>query len=187
MAIYIFPKSHTAPEIISVAKAKEHLKIESAFIDDDGLIADYIQAAIGAAENYTATSINEAKFEVHSSAFIDGYEFKVSPVQAITSVTYLDSSDAEQTLDTDEYELLPVDPYVSKIRFIEEDSLPSVAENSSKAVQIAITTGFALGTVPKAIQSAILLILSDLYENREDRVNNLPTRSQALLRKYRMY
>ena len=185
MAIYYFPISHTAPEIISTAKAKEHLKIEADFVADDNLIDDYVQAAIGAAENYIGASINEAKFEVHSAEFIDFYEFKVSPVQLISAVVYIDEDDQVQTLEAEKYELLPVDGYTSKIRYISE--LPEVIADSSKAVQIALTTGYAVGKVPQAIQSAILLTLTDLYENREDRVNNLPTRSQSLLRKYRIY
>ena len=187
MSIYIFPKTHTAPEIISLEKAKEHLRIEADFVDEDVLIQDYIQAAINAAENYIATSINEAKFEVHSDSFINFYDFKVTPVQAISSVKYLDEAGDLQTLEVGKYELLPVDQYTSRIRYTDLDTLPLLDDNSTKAVQIEVLTGYATGTVPKAIQSAVLLILTDLYENREDRVNNLPTRSQSLLRSYRIY
>lgn len=186
MSIYIFPVAHpTAPEIISLSAAKLHLKVDTT--DDDTLITDLIQAAIESAENYTGISINEAKFEVKSDCFINDHEFKVSPVQSITSVKYLDEDGNEQTLATAKYELLPIDKYVQKIQYPDFDELPTVKEDSSKAVVVALTTGYADGKVPKAIQSAIKLIIGDLYENRQDRADKLPKRSESLLRKYRLY
>ena len=185
MAVYIFPVTHTAPEVISLVTAKLQLKVD--FDDDDTLITSYIDAAIENCENYTGTCINEAKFAFKFSEFTNDFVFKISPIQSIDSIKYFDEAGDEQILETEKYELLPVDKFTHKVHFIDQDTLPQVAENKSNAVVIEVTSGYADGKVPKAIKSAALLVLTDLYENREDRVHKMPTRSEALLRKYRFY
>lgn len=181
MAIYIFKQTHTSPEIISLADAKLHLKVD--VTDDDDLITDLIDAAIEAAENYTGALVNESKYEIRFDEFVNDHEFKLSPVQSIESVSYTDDNDATQTV-TD-VELLPVDKYGSIIHFTDFDNIPTIKEGTR--IKVNITCGYALGKVPKAIQSAIKLIIGNLYENREDKVHKLPTRSESLLRKYRFY
>lgn len=184
MATYIFKLDHPAPEVISLTRAKEHLKVDSTV--EDGYITDLIAAAIEDAENYIGANINEAKYQLKSNAFNNGYEFKQSPIQEITQVAYRDKAGANQTLQDTDYELLPVDKLISKINYTIAN-LPEVLENSNQAVTIDITVGYADGKVPKGVQSAVLLILADLYENRQDKIRKLPTRAQSLLRKYRIY
>lgn len=187
MAVYIFPKSHIGTEVISLARAKEHLKLDAGVSAEDDLISDYIQAAVLAAENYTNTNIIEAKFEIKSNAFIADFEIPLSPVRSIESIKYKDENGDDQTLVTAKYELLPADKYIHQVHYPDFSDLPGVKDNTSTAVVIAITTGYAATKVPKPIQSAILLILGDLYENRQDRAHGLPTRSKNLLNKYRFH
>jgi len=181
MSVYIFKQAHPSPEILSLTDAKEHLKVD--VTDDDAMIIDMIQAAIEACENYTGSVINESKYEIRFDGFIDKYEFKLSPVQSIDEVGYQDDADNPQTI-TD-VELLPVDKFGSIIHYTNFNNIPTQKEGTR--VIVKITAGYADGKTPKAIISAIKLIIGDLYDNRQDKVHKLPTRSMSLLRKYRFY
>ena len=181
MSVYIFQQSHTSLEIIGLDEAKKHLKVD--FTDEDDLITDMIQAAIEHAENYTGTSIAEAKYEVRFDEFINDYEFKLSPVQSIESVGYTDENgDAKLLAD---YELLPVDKFASIIHYTDSDNLPAIKEGSR--IKVNLTTGYADGKTPKAIRNAIKLIIWNLYEVRQDGVFKFPTRAENILAKYRFY
>lgn len=183
MAVFIINKPNpTAPEVISLAVAKDHLKVDGD--DENELISSYIDAAIEHAENYTGISIKEALYEYRFSSFPSEFLFKTNPVQSIDSIVYLDENNAEQTLDASKYELVQTDRYFSTIIF--EDDLPTLAA-SQKAVIINVSTGFEESKTPAVIKSAILLILGALYENRQDKIQKLPTASQSLLGAYRIY
>jgi len=182
MAVYIYQEDHAAPAIISLSQAKEHLRVDHN--DEDDLIAASIDAAIGACEGYTNKNINESKFRIELESFTD-FEIKISPVQSVTGITYTNEAGAEQTLTTDFYRVYPVDKYAHKVVFLEETPLPTIKDNTK--IKISVTAGYADGKVPAEIKQAIYLTLTDFYENREDKVYNLPSRSEALLRSHRFY
>ena len=183
MATYIFKQAHPSPDIITLDQAKDHLKVD--VTDDDAMITDMIQAAIEACEDYTGSVINEAKYEIRFDNFIDNYEFKLSPIYEIVSIGYTDEAGTTQPLLPINYELLPVDKFGTIIHYTDVDNLPTI--KAGTRIIVNITAGYADGKTPKAIQSAIKLIIGDLYENRQDKVHKLPTRSMSLLRKYRFY
>jgi len=185
MAIYYYSIAHNSPEVVTLAEAKAHLKVD--FDTDDTLIADLIDAAIDDAENFTCTSIREAKYGIFMDDFND-HTIKNTPVQSITAITYKDALEAEQTLPTTAYELRQIDKYAFALYFIEDAiSAIQLSTTQNTPVNIKLTTGYSLGTVPAVIKQAILLTVADFYENREDKIHRMPTRVQSLLRKYRFY
>lgn len=186
MAIYISKDTDqgTPPEIIDLAAAKNHLKID--FTDDDTIIPGFIDSAIEEAENFTGTNIKAAKYTIKFNGWIQNMELKLSPVQSIESIKYYDDNDTIQILDAADYQLLQMDKLTTVINYHDADDLPDVYEKAA-AIEIKLTTGYAEGKTPFSIKAAILLILGDLYENREDKPHGLPSRSKALLRPYRFY
>ncbi len=181
---YFEKQTHATPEIVSVDRAKEQLKIDAGFEGDDALISDCIEAAIDDAENYTGTHIRESVFLLKNKCFVQDMPLTKSPVQAITLVEYFDANNDKQTLDPDKYELIPIDDFQHKIVFQE---MPDVYQTRSDAVVITLTLGFKANETPKSIVMAVLMMLSTFYENREDHVYKLPTRAMSLLRKYRFH
>ena len=183
MAQYYIPQETTSPEIISLDLAKAHLKVD--FDTDDELIMEYIKAAIDEAERYTQTDLKEQDYEVQFDEWVNYYQFKVGPVQAISAITYTPEVGAEQTIPEADYAVLPADKYAHVLEFIDFDELPTIKEKTK--IKISLTCGYASGKVPAAIKSALLLLIANFYENREDKVHNLPSRVQSLLRPYRFY
>lgn len=190
MSVYQYRLDHTAPELISLEFAKEHLKIESDFTEEDDLISSYIDMAIDSAAAFINADIYEAKIEYKASSFdavcaMD--KFKVYPVNAVESVKYIDENGGVQTVDTADYQLLPLDKYSSKLEFVPDYNYPATKQNTFNAVQVVLLLGYTAEKLPKPIKSAILLILGWMYENRTDKIDKMPKASERLLQKFKNY
>lgn len=185
MGYFIKQAHETAPVIITMDRAKLQLKIETDFIEENDIIQDGIDAAIEDAENYTNTHITEAIFTLNNSCFVQDMPLTKSPIQAIEKIEYYDADNIKRILDAAEYSLIPVDEYQHKIVF--KNDFPDVYQTRSDAVIITIKCGYASDKTPKTIKSAVLMMMTAFYENREDHVYKLPTRAMSLLRKYRFH
>ena len=80
----------------------------------------------------------------------------------------------------------PIDTYQKEIYFNDAANLPAVYSKEN-AITISLITGYVAATLPKAIKQAILLKVTNYYENRNDTVEVLSKSSENLLRKYRFY
>ena len=181
-------------EPVTLAYAKNHLRVDIS--DDDTLIGNLITAAREYAEIFCARSIVQHTYRADLPGFYDVMQLPLGPVQSISSVKYYDTASPSvlQTLSSSVYSLQKDCVYKN-----EGASWESVA-NRPDAVQISYTTGYSdlaspedsVANVPEAINSAILLLLADLYENRESQVlypgQLLENRAfRMLLNTYRQY
>lgn len=186
---YVFPQTNPEPlEFVSLATAKAQLRLEEDFYLDDAIIQMYIDASIQKASDYTGLDIQPKDWILKGNAF-ESKVFTKNPVSTISKIEYYDTNNTKQTLTNTEevnYSLVPVDSLRSKILFHESTALPSLKDRFD-AVNIFFTTGYTEETIPKPIIQAILLYMSFLYENREDRPLSLPTAFESLLRPYRIH
>ena len=181
-------------EPVTLAYAKNHLRVDIS--DDDTLIGNLITAARKYAEIFCARSIAQHTYRADLPGFYDLMELPLGPVQAISSIKYYDTASPSvlQTLDSSVYSLQKDCVYRNYGK-----SWESVGVRPD-AVQITFTTGYSdlaspedtVANVPEAINSAILLLVSDLYENRESQVlypgQLLENRAfRMLLNTYRQY
>lgn len=171
-------------EIVTLAKAKKQLRIESAFEDEDDLIQSYIDAAVVASENYIGGHIQEKEMVITLDAFDSPYAFEAFPVQTVDGVTYYPADgSAAATLDAADYSLTK-NGNSFYLRFVDDTPQTDIRFD---AVTITATVGFADTLVPNSIQQAILLQIADMYERREDRGEITSTTSMALLRPYKRF
>ena len=171
----------TATPVLTLAKAKKHLRLEASFTDEDDLIEDYIDAATTAAENYIGGNITDKNITFTCDSFDSPFIFEAFPVKAITSVKYFEpGEELIKTLDGSSYSLTNQSAKVAVIRF--KNDLPNIDKRFA-AVKIVVTLGMA--TVEKPIVSAIMLMVADFYERREDRPEVISTASMSLLRPYK--
>jgi uncharacterized phiE125 gp8 family phage protein len=113
----------------------------------------------------------------------------LAPVSSITSITYYDGDNTQQTLSADVYQLLSDarGPFVSP----KSDQVWPGSYDRKDAVTITYIAGYGdTDAVPAAIKAAILLIVGHLYENREATtvgvsVELLPMAVDALLAPFR--
>ena len=158
----------TVTELISTAEAKAHLRVDVS--DDDTLIDNLITAARVHAEVYTGRSFATHTYRADIANFHDEMVLPHRPIQSITNIKYWSSDSPEvlTTLNSTIYSLYDA----SVIRDYGEDWPTSWAYRPD-AVQITYQTGSLDNASPRAafipgpVRQAMLLLVGDLYENRE--------------------
>jgi uncharacterized phiE125 gp8 family phage protein len=169
----------TPPDVepISLADAKTHLRADPGDAEDT-LIQLLITAARQWVEEYCARALIAQAWRLTLPAFPSGRDGSAiplarPPIVSVESVKYQDETGAEDTLDAADYVLqkagLPVAiaPAVDTVWPSTEDLGPF-----GDAVTIDYTAGYgeAAAEVPAPIRAAILLVLGDLYANREAQI-----------------
>ena len=169
--------------VLTLAQAKKQLRIESDFTDEDDLIQDYIDAAVELAEQFIGGHILPKIMTIKADAFEDPLVFEAFPLKEVTSVNYFPADgSAVAAMPTTDYVLTKESEKVFRIRF--KKTLPETAVQFD-AVTYVIKVGFA--AIPKGIIQAVKLMISDMYERREDRAETVATVAQSLLRAYKKY
>lgn len=173
----------TAVDVVTLDKAKKHLRVDAEFTDEDDIIQDYIDAAVVMSENFIGGHILDKNMVIKMTAFDNPLVFEAFPVKAVTSVVYFPKdADEAQTLAEDAYVLTSETEKRFKLKF--KGDLPTT-ETRDDAVTVTINIGMV--TVPKPICQAVLLMVADMFERREDRSETITTTSAALLRPYKKY
>lgn len=163
-------------EIVSIEDARLHLRLDgegsSNGHPDDTLIDAMLGAAREWAELYLARSIAQKTYELALDSFpSDEIELLMPPIQSITSVQYVDTAGALQTLAADQYSL---DKKTEPGWLFPADGTewPETAEVVN-AVTIRYVAGYSPPNdseqaypLPKSLRAGVLLLLHDLYENR---------------------
>lgn len=171
---------------VSLAEAKAHLRVDHS--DDDTLITGLIAAATDHLDGYTGIlgrAIITQTWRQDFDCFPAKLCLPLHPVASISSVTYYDGDNAQQTLSTDVYELLKdgAGAYVAR----KADQTWPGTRNRAAAVSVTFVAGEA--AAPAAIKAAILLTVGHLYENREAAAEGsfaaLPLAVDALIAPYR--
>jgi hypothetical protein len=174
-----------AVEPISRQDAKTHLRLETAFVDDDLLVDALITAARQYAEQETNRSFITQTWKYTMDALPGslgyaspgyGQEFSIpgnaillvkGPHQSISSITYLDTGGVTQTMPSTDYiadlsgPAARVTPVFGKIWPIAQFQIASAA--------VTFVAGYGgAAAVPNGIKQWMLLRIGAMYENREE-------------------
>jgi uncharacterized phiE125 gp8 family phage protein len=161
-------------EPLSPSQVEEHLYLsEEEQINGIQLM---ITAAREKAENFTGRQIVEATCKMYLGKFYHCIQLTSSPFKELVSIKYFDADNQEQTLSEDDYELNDKGLFV-KVLIAD---LPATYKRHD-AVTIEYKAGYSV--FPSSIQMAMLLMIGEWYEHREDSLYNIPRASQALLAK----
>ena len=179
-----------ASEPISLAEAKDHIRLEIA--DDDTIVAANITAATLYVEGEIERQLVTATWKLTLDGFPtddSAISLNMPPIQSITSIKYLDTVDGtQQTWDSSLYSLdttsSPGRVYPS---FGETYPATRAIQNS---VEIEFIAGYGIGSaVPENLKSAVKLMFAHYYENRDavlfGSMSELPMAVNALLRKFK--
>ena len=189
------PKVIVAPvaEPITVAEARTHLEAqpyEDSDVDplDDAMIEAMLSAARESCEDFLGLSLATKTLEIALDTFpTDGeaVDLPFGPVREILSVMWGDDSDQE--LDLADFVL---DNYRSpdQLRATATSGWPSVTSYPN-AIKVRYLAGYGEDSdggeaLPKVLRAAILLELTNLYENRGDAPLSLA--AEALMRPRRV-
>lgn len=195
----------TAPaeEPLTRDEAKAHIRVD---LDDENTLIDGL---ITAAREHVETVTRRALLTQTYDLYLDDWpcprpgrpgwpweelEIKLPrpPLQSVEGIFYTPDGGQEQELASSEYE---VDAVGEPGRVVITGTLPADELKAVNGVRINFVAGWeSAEDVPQTIKQAMLLLLGDFYENREDSVliqglemQQLPYGVQALLATHRVW
>jgi len=173
MPIYYSYKTTTGPssEPITLAQAKAQLRVESDFTDDDTWITSAITVVREQVEALTNRALMPQTLELAVSEFSDEIQLPKPPYSSLSSIQYYDEDNSLQTLSTDYYMVNDfVEPAVIAKKF--NQTYPSVYDRQD-AIRIHFSCGYAdADSVPWSVKQAMLMLITDLYDNRSATTNH---------------
>lgn len=162
---------------------------------DDALVTALITVAREAVENFTELTVAVNTFQMKLDYFQDlQIDLGTFPVNSITSITYVDTNGATVTMPSSDY-VLDTFSKPAQITLAYDKTWPAV-RNQPNAVTVTFQAGFTgnaspvTNAVPKALTQAMLLTITDLYENRgaigSKQNYEIPIMAQYLMIPYRI-
>lgn len=180
---------------VTLARMKQHLRIDETITDEDEIIEAYLEAATDFAENFTGRAFIDQTWDMILDEWpVTGpIVIRRPPLIEVVGVFYADSAESEQ--EASGYTVLASgDP--ARIFMASAGAWPTAALIPG-AVRIRFRAGYLntgvsppVANVPAAIKQAIMMHAAAFYEHREAVVRGdapvpLPLGAEALLRKYR--
>lgn len=177
--------SGPATEPITTTEAKAYLRQDETA--DDTLIDSLITSAREFAETYTGRTFVTSTWRLTLDTWPCVVLLPMGPVQAISSIAYLDGNGTSQTLSSSAYRL---DANTARITPAYGYSWPTVRDTTAP-ITITYTAGFGTSSaVPLTLKQAIKFLVSHWYEERTPIVTSgavpkvLPLAVESLLRSH---
>jgi uncharacterized phiE125 gp8 family phage protein len=163
-----------AKEPITVPQAKTHLRVDTD--DENSLISSLIVTARRMAEAYTSRQLITATYTLDMNDFPYGYGviwLPRTPLGAVSGITYVDTAGDTQTLATTVYEAISNDT-TAKIVLKPAQDWPSVQSDKYNAATVTFTAGYGSdpADVPETVQSGMLILIGELFENRDVQIKD---------------
>lgn len=177
-----------ASEPITLSEAKNYLKVEDSYTDDDTLITAIITSVRQYIETYLSTALITQTIEekwdyidVRNYQVRQNFNLGVNPVQSVTSITYIDTDGDSQTWSASEY-VVDTHRQVARIGIKNGYTWPSI-QDEINAFTVTYIAGYgdAASDVPGNILQAMRYLIATYYENRTDHLATLPTASRVIL------
>jgi uncharacterized phiE125 gp8 family phage protein len=187
--------SAPAVEPIGIDEARKHCRITTT--DDDDQIAAMIVDARVQAETSTDRQLITATWELGLDSFPTGTDpiyLPLGRLQSVTSIIYLDTSGASQTLSSANYRVITRrEPGI----IVPARGLAwPMADYQAESVVVKFVCGFGLTErdVPRLLRRAMLLCIGSWYINREDIITSdekskpilLPRGSAEIFEQFRL-
>jgi uncharacterized phiE125 gp8 family phage protein len=169
-------------EPISLNDAKEHLRVDASFQDDDSYISDLITVAREFCEKFQNRAYLSQTWEAVFDRF-PGVVFELPnpPLQSVVSIKYYDKSNTEFLFDANKYF---VDTYSAKGRVCLNHNVTwsDVELRPINSVIIRFVCGYGSDatSVPSQAKHAIKLLIAHWYENREPIHSDMKTDKEIL-------
>jgi uncharacterized phiE125 gp8 family phage protein len=151
-------------EPVSVEELKAHSRVDHNY--EDAKIADYLQTARVMLERDTQRALCTQTRVLYLDYLPAYISLDVAPIQSITSITYYDSLNVQQTLVSTAYEYdLYAEPAIIRPAF--GQTWPTTYDRLS-AVAVTYVAGYGLASaVPQDAKHAIRMLAASWLENSE--------------------
>jgi len=176
----------TAPvEIITIEEAAGFMRAEFSE-SEEALIESLITASRLMCEEYLFRRIGVQTIELRDKGFPvnDAAIVLPAPLISVESIKYLDTNNAEQTLDDEDYIVSDSAPGL----IVPVSSWPDTSL-AGDSLRVAFTAGYSAPgespilseALPITIRTAMLMQVADMYENREAQVEKPLVANQTLV------
>lgn len=155
----VAPTQTDIDEILSLEDAKRFIRVVDT--DDDVDIQSFIDCAITEGQDITNRQFPTATYELYLSEFKREIKLPKNPIQEITSIEYLDSSNSYITLDLNSY-FLSEELEIGVIVFT---AMPGI-KSQRNAIKITFKSGYG-SKFPGDLRQWLKVRVSTLYEHRE--------------------
>lgn len=158
--------------MIDLALTKQHLRVDHD--EEDTLIGQYLAAAVAWVENYTGKLLTRREVTQEETGFGSYLALNYGPVPENLTIDFIGGDDVAGTI---------ADARIVRDRAYPASAWPTAAFNTP--VNATYTAGYT--ETPADLDSAVLLLVGDLYKTREtnDRDGAIQMAVEALCRPYR--
>jgi uncharacterized phiE125 gp8 family phage protein len=138
--------------------------------DEDTELTRLITAARKICEKHLGRSMITRTYDYYLDEWPEEcVELPMSPAISVSAIAYTDTAGTAATWTATEYQV-SVTGFISRIKPAYGYFWPSATLREMDGIKITYTAGYGAtaASVPEEYRQAILLVLGDLYENRED-------------------
>lgn len=162
---YSLTKTAEGTEPVTLVEAKLHQRIDHT--SEDALLVGLITTAREMAEAFTHRAIVQSIYQLAQPCWWSGYlELPLPPLVSVDAVEYRAPGDTVYT-PLDSAIWTPYPDFVPALVGLDPDaSLPEVNANDPLAVRITFQAGYTSDNIPRAIATAIMVMVGHLYEQR---------------------
>lgn len=162
-------------EPLTLDEAKDHLRLDPDAHDEDAYLDALIETARHDVEAHTDRALVTQTWTLKLDDFPrwDQIELPRAPLQSVTSIQYVGIDGTLTTLDASAYTVnAPAGPRARPgVISLAYDSEWPVPRAQRDAVTITFVAGYgAAADVPRPIKQAMLLLIGEMYERREDAI-----------------
>lgn len=176
-------------EPVDLCELKNHLRVEED--DDNALIRSLGVAARKYVEDFTGRQIVTATYRLTLDQFPAAIVLPRPPAASITSITYIDTDGASQTLDASGYQLDAASEPARVVPAVDGE-WPDTQGGKVNAVTVTYVAGYGDATAsPDGLKLVIKTLVGHWYEERSATVSGtiiakVPLSVEALLWQYRV-
>lgn len=157
---------------ITLQDAKDHLRIDSDITASDLYVLGLIEAATEAAEDYMRRKLVTQTVVKYFYAWpAVGFRLPYGNLQSVTTIKYTDYEENQSTLADTEYLVDTNTPdLVGRVILAYNKTWPTDTLSKKSPIEITYVCGYGLtkAHVPMRARQAIMIEISDRFENRED-------------------
>lgn len=157
---------------VTLQDAKEHLRIDSDITASDLYILGLIEAAMEAVEDYMRRKLLTQTVVKYFYAWpSDGFRLPYGNLQSVTSIKYTDYNEDQSTLAASTYLVDTNTPdLIGRVVLAYGKTWPTDTLSKKSPIEITYVCGYGStkAHVPARVRQAIMIEISDRFENRED-------------------
>ena len=154
---------------MTLAEAKQNLRLSPADTTHDDDVTDSIDAAVEQVEQDCDRCIIDQSFQLWMDCFPSGarsIQLSQKPIQSITSIEYLDTDAATQTLDPATYAL---DAGRRQIYLLNGEEWPTaLVQQNTVTLTYVCGYGTTAGEGPRLFKKAVLLLVGKWFYDPAD-------------------